>query len=55
MATNNSIGHISSLPVHISIIKVNLTITGELAVIRLVVSPTLLIADATSNKTCGMF
>jgi len=52
MANNSSMGHISSLPIHISAMKVNFTITGEVAVIRDVVNPTLLNAEATSNKTC---
>ena len=51
IANNNSIGHISSLPIHISAMKVNFTITGDVVVISDEVNPTLLNAEATSNKT----
>ena len=51
MAINNIMGHISSLPVHMSAINNTLISAGELAEIRDAVSPTLLTADATSNIT----
>lgn len=51
MVNNNSTGHISSLPIHISAMKVNLTITGDVVVINDDVNPTLLNAEATSNST----
>ena len=41
IANNSSMGQISSLPIHMSTIKVNLTITGEVVVISADVSPTI--------------
>lgn len=53
--TNNSTGHISSLPTQKSIINTILTTTGEVEVINPEPSPTLLNADATSNRVCATF
>ncbi len=50
MAKNINIGHISNLPVHMSMINNTFIMGGELAVISDVDKPTLLIADATSNS-----
>lgn len=55
MAMNIIMGHISSLPVHISNMNNTFMMAGELAVIRDAVNPTLLIADATSNNTWETF
>jgi len=52
IANNSSTGHISSLPIHISAMKVSFTITGDVVAISDDVNPTLLTAEATSNKTC---
>lgn len=49
MAKNINMGHISNLPVHMSIINNTFIKGGELAVISDVDNPTLLTADATSN------
>ncbi len=55
MASNKSIGHISSLPIHMSAMKTTFTIKGEVEVMSPEPSPTLLRPEATSNKTCGTF
>jgi len=55
MAKNISIGHISNLPIHMSNMNNTFMTGGELAVIRDEVSPTLLIADATSKSTWETF
>ena len=51
MASNRSIGHISSLPIHMSAMKTSFTTNGEAEVMSPEPSPTLLRPDATSNNT----
>ena len=55
IAKNSIMGQISNLPVHMSIMNNTLTTDGEFVVIREVLNPTLLTADATSKRACETF